>query len=301
MTQAILACLLMFAAPGSGRAVVVDGDRITFGDLSPTAPRELLGIDLGPAPAPGAKTQITRAAVADALRRSGADPELATGVAVRQSVQRAANELSLEDLEAEVRAAALAQLPLGVDIDEVLGLRAVKLPPGDHAVVVSLGRVRRSTRAAVEVNVGARRWASISATLSLSGTAKTPVLNKNMASGATIEAKNVSLREVEIDDLPEGAITRTDQLVGKRLKTRQTKDAPLRQTSTEATPIVTRGATMEIVVSRPGVRISRQAVAQQDGAAGESIRVKPVDDERVLVVRVEEDGTGRIVASGGGK
>lgn len=300
MTTTILACLLVFAGP-VGKSVVVDGDRITFGDLSPTAPRELLGVDLGPAPAPGAKTQITRAAVADALRRSGADPELATGVAVRQSVQRAANELSLEDLDGEVRSAAMAQLPLGVDIDDVLGLRAVKLPPGEHTVVVTLGRVRRSTRAQVEVNVGARRWASISATLSLSGTAKTPVLNKTMSPGATVEAGNVSLREVEIDDLPEGAITRTDQLVGKRLKTRQAKDAPLRQTSTEAQPIITRGATVEIVVARPGVRISRQAVAQQDGAAGETIRVKPTDDERVLVVRVQEDGTGRIVSSGGAK
>jgi len=309
VTTSILACLLMFAMPPSGvigavatsRAVVVDGDRITFGDLSPTAPRELLGVDLGPSPAPGARTQITRAAVADALRRSGGDPELATGVAVRQSVQRAAQTLSLDDLDADVRGAALAQLPLGVDIDQVLGLRAVMLPPGERTVVVSLGRVRRSTRATVEVNVGTRRWASISATLSLSGTAKTPVLKKTMASGATVDAGHVTLREVEIDDLPEGAITRTDQLVGKRLKTRQNKDAPLRHTSTEATPIVTRGATLEIVVARPGVRISRQAVAQQDGAAGDNIRVKPVDDDRVLVVRVEADGTGRVVSSGGAK
>jgi flagella basal body P-ring formation protein FlgA len=302
----IFAALLTIAMPGplasmaTSRAVVVDGDRITFGDISPTAPRELLGVDLGPAPAPGARTQITRAAVADALRRSGGDPALATGVPVRQSVQRAAHDLSLEDLDVEVRAAALADLPLGVDIESVAGLRAVKLPPGEHTVAVTLGRLRRSTRATVEISVGDRRWASINATIALSGTAKTPVLNKALASGATVESGHVSLREVDIDDLPEGAITRTDQLVGKRLKTRQGKDAPLRHTSTEPTPIVTRGATVDIVVSRPGFRISRQAVAQQDGAVGDNIRVKAIDDDRVLVVRVETDGTGHVVSSNRG-
>jgi flagella basal body P-ring formation protein FlgA len=311
LTAPLLAAALLFTLstahlPGpvamvatAGRAVVVDGDRITLGDISPTLPRDLLAVDLGPAPSPGAKVQVTRAAVADALRRHGADPSLATGVPVRQDVRRAAARLEVEELEAEVRTAAMTELPLGVDIDSVLGLRAVTLPPGDRRISVTLGRLRRSTRATIEISVGERRWASISATLQLSGVARTPVLRKTMAPGATIAEGNVTLRDVEIDDLPEGAITRTDQLVGRRLKTRQNSNAPLRNTATEATPIVARGATVNITASRPGFRITRQAIAQQDGAAGDNIRVKPIDDTRVMVVRIDEDGEGHVVSSGG--
>ena len=300
-TGAPLALAATTATTTTARAVVVDGDRITLGDISPTLPRDLLAIDLGPAPSPGARVQVTRAAVADALRRHGADPSLATGVAVRQDVRRAAETLEREDLDAEVRATAMTELPLGVDIDAVLGLRAVTLPPGDRQISVTLGRLRRSTRATVEISVGDRRWASISATLQLSGVARTPVLRKTMAPGATIDEAHVALRDVEIDDLPEGAITRTDQLVGRRLKTRQGSNAPLRATATEATPVVTRGAVLNVIVTRPGLRITRQAIAQQDGAAGDNIRVKPIDDTRVMVVRVTEDGEAHVVSSGGAK
>lgn len=311
MSTSLLAAALAFCMPTLAAlptplavvrgAIVVDGDRITLGDISPTLPRELLAVDLGPAPAPGGRTQITRAAVADALRRVGGDPNLATGVAVRQDVRRSAERLAVEDLEDLVRAEALAELPLGVEIDAVLGLRSVMLPPGERQVTVSLGRLRRSTRATVEISVGARRWASIAATLQLSGTARTPVLTTALPQGTTVGAGNVTLRDVDIDDLPEGAITRTEQLVGRRMMVRGKADAPMRQTATEATPIVVRGGTLNVVITRPGMRITRQAVAQQDGAAGDNIRVKPTDDGRVMVVRVGEDGDAHVVSSGGAR
>ncbi len=313
MSTTVLAAVLLFSLPSvagrgpvaavatAARTVTVDGDRITLGDISPTLPRAMLAVDIGPAPFPGAHTQITRAAVADALRRHGGDPSLATGVPVRQEVRRAAERLEVDDLDIEVRAAALAELPLGVDIDAVLGLRAVILPPGEHRVSVSLGRLRRSTRATVEVTVGNRRWASISATLQLSGVAKTPVLNSTMAQGATVTARDVGMREVEIDALPQGAITRTDQLVGQRLRVRAGADAPLRRTSTETTPIVTRGSIVHVTIVRPGLRITRQAIAQQDGRPGDDIRVKPTDDGRVLVVRIDADGEAHMVTAGGGR
>ncbi|MBL8946318.1 MAG: flagella basal body P-ring formation protein FlgA, partial [Myxococcales bacterium] len=60
-------------------------------------------------------------------------------------------------------------------------------------------------------------------------------------------------------------------------------------------------AVLNVIVTRPGLRITRQAIAQQDGAAGDNIRVKPIDDTRVMVVRVTEDGEAHVVSSGGAK
>ncbi|MBK8237939.1 MAG: flagellar basal body P-ring formation protein FlgA [Deltaproteobacteria bacterium] len=296
----VLALLGPAGAHAAARGVTVDGDRITVGDLAPTMPRAVLDIDVAPAPAPGARTHITRAAVADALRRAGADETLADGLPSRQEVKRAAEAIDVEGLTAEVREAALAELPLGVSIERVTGLSATSVPPGGHRVEVVLGRLRRSTTATVHVFVGTKRWTTQQATLALTGVAKTPVLRRAMAPGTTVTDEDVHLREVAIDELPEGAITRTDQLVGKRLRTRQGGDAPLRRTAAEPLPIITRGSVVNLVAQRPGFTITRQVVAQQDGGQGQVIRVKPVDDDtRTMVVTVHGSNDVRVHALGG--
>lgn len=300
MTSTLLRAALFFVAVGlvpraasaaAVRAVVIDGDRITVGDLAPTLPRELLAIDIGPAPAPGARSQITRDAVAEAIRRGGGDPTLATGVAVRQEVRRAATRLTVEEVREMVRGEVLAQLPLGVDIESIVGLRAVTLATGEVSIAVTLGKLRRSTRANVEIRVDGKRASVHNATVALSGVAKTPVLREELAPGMTVEQDHVTLRDVELDALPEGSITRTDQLIGKRLKVRGRVDAPMRAASTEQAPLVTRGSVVQVIISGPGLRISRRAIAQQDGDVGETIRVKPIDDTKaVMVVTVNAEG-----------
>lgn len=298
---------LLLAAPASGnaratstRVVEVAGERITLGDLSPTAPRELFGLDVAPAPAPGAKTQVSRAAVADALRRAGADPELATALPSRQSVQRASTTIDAETLEEEVKAKLLGELPVGVEIQSVLGLREVVVPLGDPRIDVKLGKLRRSTIATVDVSVGTRRWAQLRATVHLSGDAQTPVLAGDVDPGTTITDEHVKLAKVDLDALPEGAAMRADQLVGKRMKTRQRASAPLRKSATEELPVITRGSVVVVVAKMPGLRVTRKAVAQQDGAKGETIRLK-LDDGGTLLAEVHGPGEVRVGGIGVGR
>lgn len=301
---ALLTCGLglapSIAEAAAVRAVVIDGERVTVGDIAPTLPRDLLAIDLGPAPAPGARSQITRDAVAEAIRRNGGDPALATGVAVRQEIRRASTRLTVDEVRAMVEAEVLTQLPLGVDIQSIIGLRAATLATGEVSVGVTLGKLRRSTRATVELRVDGRRAHVHNATIELSGVARTPVLRQELAPGSTVGEENVTYRDVELDALPEGSITRTDQLVGKRLKVRGKADAPMRASATEQAPLVTRGSIVQVVVSAPGFRITRRAIAQQDGSAGETIRVKPIDDTKaIMVVTVDAEGHATLGAVGG--
>src|SRR5688572_14045609 len=120
----VLAAVALASTPADAtvrsRTVLVEGDRITLGDLSPTAPRELFALDVGPAPAPGKSSTVSRAAVQDALRRAGADPQLATALPARAQIERVGNQVSKDALAVEVREAASAQLPVGVTIDTVL-------------------------------------------------------------------------------------------------------------------------------------------------------------------------------------
>ncbi len=299
-----LLALVVVTALGAGdaearKAAVVTGERITLGDISPTAPRELWAVDIAPAPRPGTRTVITRAAIAEALRRAGAEPELATAFPAKQEVIREGKTLDVSAVEAEIRAAAAAEIPVGVSIDSIVGARAVTLPAVPHTVAISLGKLRASTRASVVVSAGGKRWAAFDVTLGLGGHARTPVLRDNLPSGTTIGAEHVEMRTVELGELPEGSITRTDQLVGKRLRARTGGHAPIRATVTEATPIVAKGGTVVVVAAGKGVRVTRQAVAQQDGGEGQMIRVKTADDNTVLRGKVHASGEVRINLGGG--
>jgi flagella basal body P-ring formation protein FlgA len=277
------------AGPTSARTISVDGERITLGDLSPTAPRELFSLDVAPAPAPGARTQISRSAVADALRRAGADPDLATALPARQQVRRSSTTIAAETLTEEVYAKLLGVLPLGIEVESVVGMRDVLVPVGASRIDVKVGRLRRSTIATVEVSVGERRWATLRATVQLAGEASTPVLVDDLAPGTTITDAHVQLRKVELDALPEGAVTRSDQLVGKRMRNRARVDAPVRKSSAEELPIIARGAVVTMVATLPGLRVTRKAIAQQEGAKGATIRVK-LDDGTSLPVIVHDAG-----------
>ncbi len=277
------------SGPTTSRTVSVDGERITLGDLSPTAPRELFGLDVAPSPAPGAKVQISRAAVVDALRRAGADTELANALPARQHVKRNATTIGKDTLAEEVHAKLLGVLPVGVEVASVLGLRDVLVPVGDARIDVKLGRLRRSTIATVDVSVGTRSWATLRATVQLTGDAQTPMLVDEVAPGTTVTDAHVQLRKVDLDSLPDGAVTRSEQLVGKRMRSRQRPDAPLRQNAAEALPIVDRGAVVVMVAAMPGIRVTRKAIAQQDGVKGATIRVK-LDDGTTLPAIVHAAG-----------
>lgn len=271
------------------RTVVVDGERITLGDLSPTVPRELLALDVGPSPAPGRKSTVSRAAVQEALRRVGADPALATALPARAQIERTGATLSGDALTAAVREAAGAELPLGITIDQVLGLSSLTIPKGEHRVEVSLGKLRRSTIATVDIHAGGRRWARQQATLQLSGTARTPVLRSDLPRGTTVRAEHVELKDLAIDNVPAGAMVRTEDLVGQRLRTRTSAKSPVRRVAVEAPPVIARGDVVHVVARGRGIHISRQAVAQQDGAIGQTIRVKTTSGDDVLLGKIESE------------
>ncbi|MBC8070365.1 MAG: flagellar basal body P-ring formation protein FlgA, partial [Deltaproteobacteria bacterium] len=232
----------------------------------------------------------------------GADPELATALPARQQVRRSSTTIGVETLNEEVLAKLLAVLPLGVEVESVLGLRDVLVPIGEPRIEVKLGRLRRSTIVTVDVSVGTRRWATLRATVQLTGDAQTPVLVDELEPGTTVTDAHVQMRQVDLDSLPDNALVRADQLVGKRIRNRQRAAAPLRTSAAEELPIIARGAVVTMVSAMPGLRVTRKAVAQQEGAKGATIRVK-LDDGTVLPVVVASAGEVHVagIARGGAR
>jgi len=260
-------------------AVTVYGDRVVFGDLSPTAPRAYLEIDIAPAPTPGRKTIISRDAVRSALRRAGADEALANGLPAQHTIARAAVDLNAEQLRQEVLAALAPQLPLGVDVGEVLGLAALTLPTGTVRVDVRLGPLRRSVRASVLVHVDERLVARQTATINLTGTPQTPTLRGDLPRGAMVSPADVELAPTELERLPSGAVTRPADLVGKRLVQPAFAGRPVQARALETPPAVERGNAIHVVFVSRGLRISRTATADESGNIGDTIRLRSESGE----------------------
>lgn len=263
-------------------AITVYGDRILFGDLSPTAPRAYLDLDVGPAPAPGRNATVSRDAIRSALRRAGADEALAHGLPSQHTVVRAAIDLGQAQLQDEVVAAVADQLPVGISVREVLGLKPAKLPTGDLRVEVRLGTLRRSVLATVLLHVDGRLVERQTATLNLEGQAKTPTLRANLPRGAMVTADDVELAPAELERLPSGAVTRPSDLVGKRLIQPTNAGQPIQARALEVPPTIERGASVRVVLVSQGLRIARTAVAQENGNVGDTIRLKSSDGDNMM-------------------
>lgn len=279
-------------------SVIVQGDRIVFGDLSPTAPRAYLDLDIAPAPAPGRTTLVTRDAIRGALRRAGADETLADGLAAQHVVERTAVDLSEAALRQEVIAALSSQVPLGISVGAVLGLQSVRIPTGPLRVDVRIGSLRRSARASVSIFVDDRIVARQNATVNLLGDAKTPTLRSDLPRGAMVTADDVELAPADLERLPSGAVTRATDLVGKRLIQATTAGRPVQARTLEIPPTIERGTSVRVVLVSHGLRITRHAIAQENGNVGDTIRLKAGESDDVMRGRIHSATEVRVALGG---
>jgi len=281
--------------------VQVAGERITLGDINPTLPREVLTLDLAPAPLPGRSITISRDAIRGALDRSGADPRLADGLPARVEVSRQAKQLMRSDLSKEVTDLARAQLPLGVSIDGILGLENVTLPDVSHELELRLGRLRQSTKATVIIKAEGRTWFTQPVTLNLSGTPQTPTLKRSKPRRAVIEAGDVVMAPTTFDRLPTRAALRKGDLVGHVLTQPATAGHPIQTTALQPKPVVERGREINLILVGKGLRITQSVRADEDGGQDEWIRVRAVDGGRTMQAQVVSAGEVQIDLGGGSK
>lgn len=292
----LLGCVLLAwpaVASATGK-VSVDGDRIELGALSPAAPRELLHLDVAPAPQPGRSVRITRDAVRHALRRAGADPRLADGLPPVQTVERAAKTLDPTALDGEIKLAVAKELPRGVTVGDIVGLREVVLPTGQHELEVRMSRLRRATSATVKVSAHGRTYASFPITLNLVGQAKTPVLTRDVDTSALIRQDDVAFIDTDLDDLPQRAALRRDQLVGRTAVRSLRAGEAVQVREVKEPPMVVRGKTVTLVAASRGIRITQTARVEEDGKSGEWIRVQPLTGAHEIKAQVVSPSEVRI-------
>lgn len=261
-------------------------DRIVLGDLSPTFPKALVGVDVGPAPNPGKQTTISRASVRNALRRAKANPDLSNGLPASMTIERKSTQLTVDQLEAELRNQLTERLPEGVSITAIRGLRPIVIPLGDAEVSVDFAKLRPSMPVTLRVSVAGRVWGLQQPHITLAGNAKTPVLRKNLPRNAVVGEDDIEMVATDLRRLPNNAVLHKSQLAGQRLRQATQGGRALQTAHTERTPMVQRGKTVTLVARTAGIRITQPALIERDAHFGQWVLVRPLSGNRMVRAKV---------------
>lgn len=289
LIAALCSCSLFgFATPGQARsdAVQIQHSRILLGNLSATLPRALESVDVGPAPAPGQRSRITRAGIRSALRRAGADPGFADALPTIIDIERSAKRIEAPELNKEIANAIASQLPKGVKIAQINSVPDLTLPVGAHQLSVRLGPLRSSTSATVKVTSEGAMATSFPVQILLSGTPKLPVLTEKVKRNAIVKRKQVRMQPTKWSQVSSRAALRPEQLVGQRARQALAAGRVLAHSAVAKPPVVARGHEVSVAAIGQGIRIVLPATAQEDGMMGQYIRVRPLSGTRTLRAKV---------------
>jgi flagella basal body P-ring formation protein FlgA len=121
-----------------------------------------------------------------------------------------------------------------------------------------------------------------------------PLTLTRLAADTVLRAEDVRVSRVRAAQLQNEVARSLDQVVGMQLRHPVAAGQPLRLAELMRPPLVQRGTTVRIELSVPGLAVSGQAVALDDGAEGEKVRVQNPTSRALLFAEVIGPGQVRI-------
>jgi flagellar basal body P-ring formation protein FlgA len=120
--------------------------------------------------------------------------------------------------------------------------------------------------------------------------AEVPVLARDMKPGETIAERDIQITEMPVEKLGQNVITAATDLVGTAARRMLRAGEPLRLGDIEAPVLVKKGALVTMTVRGPGLSLTAEGRALEDGAHGDAIRVMNTNSKRTIAATVEAEG-----------
>jgi flagellar basal body P-ring formation protein FlgA len=285
------------------REVTVPGNLLTLGQVAvlrgdPTLAAQAAGIGLGQLSVPGQKAVVDRTTILSRLSAQGIGAEQvrltgAEAVAVRrhQKVIRAEEFI-------EVGRMLLQQHPPGPSICEAIATIRPKdliLPGPIEDLQVTPRYVRTAARGQVTVQI------AVTADGQECGVREVPfrlkyqcrrvVATVEIPEGTALTPENLRI-ETTVSDQPEPANWRPPYgLVAVRTLAAATEVRREMLGSTRPAALISRNETVVIRIQRPGLLVTAMGTALQEARAGEYVKVRNADSNRIVLCKVSEDGT----------
>lgn len=285
------------------REVTVKDSRLSLGQISIIRGKESFvakasEIALGRISVPGQKIVIDREMVLSRLA--------CNGIPASKVTLTGAEEITVKQQERTIRSNELVRLAssfLGKNTPgvSVCGFNPIRRP--EDFIITGMGRdIRFSPRL---VQSRARNQAKVEITILSDGNKigvsevifglkynlRQAVTKVDIPAGAIINSENVRI-EKTTSNYPEPADWRLPYgLIAKRRIPAKTVLRPNMLGPVKSPIIAKRNQKVLIRIDRPGFLLTAVGKAMQDGRAGEYIKVRNVDSQRIILVRVKEDGS----------
>ncbi len=186
-------------------------------------------------------------------------------------------------------------------VDSVCELNPIRMPKdlvvrGADKDIKLLPRLagsgaRNQARVQIAVFVGGREIAVREVTFRLKYNRRRAVTLVEFGAGAVISPENIKI-ESTVSNYPEPADWSPPYgLVTRRRVAANTVLRPDMVGPVKATVIVERNQTVVIRVERPGLLVTAIGKTMQQARAGDYIKVRNVDSRRIILAKVNEDGT----------
>jgi len=302
---------LAFVAPAGARAseagrlvvgpmATVAGKMVRLADVAllEGGARAFADLDLGPAPDPGASRRIDGVSILRRLGEAGFDARtLRYEIPAVVRVERASQEVRVEQIRAAIESVAPAALAPGESIRSLDVAGPIRIPAGAYETRVSTpapsgqGSRRRFDVEIVQDGVVVGR-ASVRADVSAFGPVVT--IRQPVARGAVLQADDVAVVERDVGAAPAGVMGDPRDAIGKEARVALAPGTVLAASALASPIVVHRGDLVTAVVERAGMRVTAPAEALEGGAAGAAIRLVNRSSRQELSATVVGRGVVRV-------
>ena len=120
-----------------------------------------------------------------------------------------------------------------------------------------------------------------------------PVASRGLDRGSLISADDISMRALEANRLPRGAILNKNDIVGLEALRNIRSGSPIRSQHVRIPPLTRQGQDVTLIVRHPGLELQTSGRALEDGNKGDAIKV--MNDASKEVIEAVVIGAGHLI------
>lgn len=289
-------------------AALVPGEAVTLGEVARITATEaeqdqvarLQEVVLGQAPRPGQARVFTRPQIAIRLRTAGFDPRDVDFAGSEQvTVRRPGRALGKAEAEGLYQQEIARVLGIPADkirltlvnwVEPVLPEGQARLALRSEAELVARAAATGTLTGQVDLFVDGEPRATLRPRALVAVSVPAVVAREGLAKGDLVLSGQIEEVEIELSRLPDGALRSAAEAVGQQAVRPVAPGAPLKRSDLTAPLLVRRGDKLTLVAEVGPVVLSVPAVAQGEGAAGETVRVLNVQSGRTVEAVIREQG-----------
>ena len=282
----------------------VSGEWLRIGDVADVkGPRnalveEIKRLPIKEAPAPGEATVVTRREIEAALEAVPEEIRRAWEPAPLEiTVVREGRLLEAEEIGRIIEGHIRKNLPGGniqVEVREVRNFEEVTLPAEARSCKVWISEPLRKggwVRANLLFFGNGKEMKRLTVNAQVDLYQKVVVADRYLKRHQEIQAGDLRVMPVNIQQLPPDAVTNPAEILGKRMIVNLNGREPIRASLLEVPPLVKKGDVVNVILERNSLRISCLGEIKETGRKGDRVKLVNLGSKKELFGRVVDAGT----------